>query len=277
MLSFSLRFRLLCSMMAFKGRKYYWGRPDPKYFHLFLDETRDAEWFSLSGCIINDAAHTQCQARFESIKTKYFSTIHTAIMPIIFRRKEISSGDYPFRFRDSPEKKEEFHRELIGALYEANFTSIHAIVHLNNNLQEGDRLLDAYRKALPFVLFRYCGYLHRQRVRGDVFAEAIGENENNFLKSVYLIIRNLDGAEGQGPNYFKAVLTSKHLHIEEKEKNYAGLQVADLLAAPMLRKLLFTNIGKAFDVSMAEVGDYKINKRFCDGRTADGYGWRLLP
>ena len=106
-----------------------------------------------------------------------------------------------------------------------------------------------------------------------VMSEHVGRNEDGFLKYEYYRIRNFDGAEGQNSAYFRAVLTSKDLHIEDKSKNIGGLQVADLLAAPLMRKFFSIGLGKQFDVLMSEVGESKLNRRFCDG-TVDGYARR---
>jgi len=124
------------------------------------------------------------------------------------------------------------------------------------------------------LLFRYSGYLHHFRSRGDVYAEHVGKTENEFLKHEYFRIRNFDGAEGEPSSYFRKVLTSKYLHIEDKSKNVGGLQVADLLAAPLMRKFLSVTLDKPFDALMAEVGEAKLNRRFCDGML-DGYATRI--
>jgi Protein of unknown function (DUF3800) len=243
-------------------------------FHLFIDETRTENQFCLTGCIIGAQEHFNLiHQRFESMKTDFFPESHTSINPIVFRRREIANSEPPFRFA-SPQRQKDFQKKLFQVLLDARFSVIFAIATYNTALANGDRAADAYARCLRFLLFRYAGYLYHQRARGDVFAEHVGKQEDEFLKSEYFRTRSINGAEGESFRYFQDVFTSKDLHIEDKSKNIGGLQVADLLAAPLMRNWLSSN-GKPFDQLMAEVGCSKLNRRFCDG-TTDGYARRLL-
>jgi Protein of unknown function (DUF3800) len=243
--------------------------------HLFIDETRTQDRFCLTGCVISrEAHHDQIHGRFEAMKTNFFPKQHAATNPIVFRRREIANGEPPFAFC-AAQQQQDFHKQLFDTLYKAEFKAIVAIATYNKSLERGDRAADAYRRCLNFLLFRYVGYLYHQHARGDVYAEHVGRNEDGFLKHEYLRTRNYDGAGGEDSAYFRHVLTSKDLHVEDKSKNVGGLQVADLLAAPLMRKFLSLGLRKQFDLLMAEVGESKLNRRFCDG-TVDGYGLRIL-
>lgn len=226
-------------------------RHKPEY-RLFLDDTDLENHYALLGCIMSWDEQQKALNEFEVLKGNHFSDLHNNPHPVIFQRRAIVRCEAPFNFATT-DKQENFCNELAGALSNLSFRSI--LVALPREQSKRDPRTYFFRSALPLVLHRYCEYLHRHSATGDVFAEHMGAKENASLKYEYETIRE-SGAEGQPWGYYRTVLTSKYVRIEEKNKNIPGLQIADLLAAPMLRK--YVSITKSsFDAQLQKVGEAK--------------------
>jgi hypothetical protein len=107
-----------------------------------------------------------------------------------------------------------------------------------------------------------------------MLAESRGKREDLQLKAAYESL--LSGGTTYHPGrFFQSALTSKEIKIKPKSQNIAGLQLADLLAYPAKRKILYdSNLAPAltgFTREMAEVIEGKYNRKFSTGQI-DGYG-----
>ena len=95
----------------------------------------------------------------------------------------------------------------------------------------GEAAIHPYHLCLTFLLERYRGYLMYLGGKGDVLAESRGAKEDLALKAVYQEVWR-EGTFYISPQEFQKVLTSGQLKVKRKERNIAGLQLADLLAHP---------------------------------------------
>ena len=94
-----------------------------------------------------------------------------------------------------------------------------------------------YHIGLLAMMGRYCGWLKFSRTTGDVLAEARGGREDLLLKSAYLSIHS-GGTSYRPSTFFEKTLTSKEMKVKPKTQNIAALQMADLLAHPIKRRIL---------------------------------------
>ena len=92
-----------------------------------------------------------------------------------------------------------------------------------------------YHHCLAALLERYCLWLGDRR--GDVLGESRRGNEDRHLKAAYQAIFQA-GTLRHGEEFFQTRLTSKDIKLKPKEKNIAGLQLADLLAHPAKQRCL---------------------------------------
>ena len=107
-------------------------------------------------------------------------------------------------------------------------------------------------------------------------AESRGKKEDFELKKVYRSLYE-NGTRFKSGKFFQQYLTSKEIKIKPKEKNVAGLQMADILTHPMkkytlLKKGIATEPDETlFWMKIVRAADAKLDRKQSDG-TVDGYG-----
>jgi hypothetical protein len=87
------------------------------------------------------------------------------------------------------------------------------------------------------LLENFVLYLDKKGLIGDVLAESRERKENKCLKDEYCKLYK-NGTQYILPRKIQNVLTSKEIKIKDKIKNFAGLQLANLLAHPSRREIL---------------------------------------
>ena len=94
-----------------------------------------------------------------------------------------------------------------------------------------------YHLCLMFILERYCAFLRIRGSKGDVLAESRGGKEDSALKQAYLNLWS-GGTYYRSSGFIQSTLTSKNIKLKKKDRNIAGLQLADLLAYTCKRDIL---------------------------------------
>jgi hypothetical protein len=136
-----------------------------------------------------------------------------------------------------------------------------------------------YHYCMQAMLERYCGWLEYRSLRGDVMAEARGKTENRALEAAYTDVHQY-GTSYMAPSTAQNTLTTKQVKIVGKDRNVAGLQLADLLAQPLTRDVLLSfrrvpSRGGAFADTVARLVLHKYNLNEYRG-IVQGYGRVLL-
>jgi len=258
-------------------------------YRMYVDEVGNSDmgsaenpnhrFLSLTGVILSlDYVKNQLHPEFEEIKSKFFEQHPDD--PIIFHRKEIINGKYPFESLRDQSTREQFNKELLRIILETDFTIITVVLdkfEYRERYKEWE--YDPYHYCMSVLLERYVLYLDKNQLFGDVYAEARGGKENMRLKEAFRMIFDY-GTQYVAPDKMANRLTSREIKIKPKSNNITGLQLADLLAHPSRREILLEN-GEIEDTRkniFAEklVGILK-NKYDQHNGEIYGFGKNLLP
>jgi len=231
----------------------------------------DKRYLCLFGCSFDlELCHRKFAPSFHEFKTRHFGGDEDD--PVILHREHIKAKCGPFTILHDAEACRRFNEELLSLVNAASFRAFAVVI---------DKLgIETKYFGLPYhvgllaLLERYCGWLRLEKSTGDMLAESRGKREDLQLKAAYESL--LSGGTTYHPGrFFQSALTSKEIKIKPKSQNIAGLQLADLLAYPAKRKILYdSNLAPAltgFTREMAEVIEGKYNRKFSTGQI-DGYG-----
>jgi len=205
-------------------------------------------FLSLTGIIINiDHVRETIHPDMEDLKLKFFNSHPDD--PIIFHRKDMMNGKFPFKNLRNKEIRKRFDKQLIDHLKKWQYTVI--TVCLDKKTHKETYTVwhyDPYHYCLALLLERYTLYLEQINCTGDVMAESRGGKEDRRLKESFL------GLWKEGTNYiskdrFQKVLTSKELKVKPKLNNISGLQLADIVAHPSRNEILNDNYLLSGDIA----------------------------
>jgi len=251
------------------------GTPDLKH----TDDPNNRV-LSLTG-VICEADHmlNVIQPEMEGIKRKYFQT--DADEPVILHRKELVNKAEPFETLRDPEVEASFNADLLEALrnWEYRVVTV-AIDKQAHKEQYAVWLHEPYHYCLKVLIERYVFVLEAGGHRGDVMIEHRNRREDTKLENVFLAL-NVNGTDFVSAERIRACVTSKNLKIMPKEKNIAGLQLADLIAHPSRREILIQagivdDPRQIFGDEICEILRADKYHRSRSGRIT-GYGRKLLP
>lgn len=159
--------------------------------------------------------------------------------PPILHREDIVARRGPFHVLRDPERKKSFDNGLIELIESARYTVIAVVI---DKLQHGQKkyrqLVHPYHYCLHAMIERYCGLLDRLGCTGDVIAESRGAAEDGALKRAYQELHS-EGTMWCHRERCQRTPTSGNLKLKPKGANIAGLQLADILAHPLTRDVLY--------------------------------------
>jgi hypothetical protein len=200
--------------------------------------------------------------------------------PPVLHREDIVRRSGDFAILNERGAREKFDGGLLNILGNAKCWIVAVVVDKHQHRRAAYRILrHPYHYCLHAVMERYCGYLRLWNRTGDVMAESRGGTEDTALKQAYTDI--YDG----GTSYLQSdvcqrVLTSREIKIKPKHAGVHGLQLADILAHPLTRDVLYSykrieNRGGRFCDSVADIAASKYNRQVYNGRIR-GYGRVML-
>jgi hypothetical protein len=203
--------------------------------------------------------------------------------PPVLHRRDIVERRGAFRVLQDDAKKSAFNDDLLSIINSTRFMAIAVVVDkLTHGRATYRRLSHPYHYCLLGMLERYCGWLKLMNLRGDVLVESRGGSEDLEFKKAYEDLYDSgSGAAGHlSRSTVQLTLTSRTPKLKKKEQNLAGLQLADLLAHPLVRDVLVTygrlpHRGSAFADRIAEVVRTKYNRQIYTGKI-EGYGQVIL-
>lgn len=251
-----------------------------KRYRIYIDESGDhteskaddfaKRYLALLGCIIEtDYYRNVFQPSFEEFKRKHFK--YDADEPIILHRNEIINKKGIFKVLQDSQRKQTFNDDLLRLFSSSSFTIICVVIDKYAHNQRYASPFHPYHYCLAAILERYCIFLNSRGARGDVMAEKRGGEEDGQLKGAYRNIYH-NGTLHQPKENFQKTLTSVEIKLKPKEKNIAGLQLADLLAYPIKQEILIENgcistVGDVFGRKICEAIKDKYDRHFYTGET----------
>jgi hypothetical protein len=258
-------------------------------YRLYLDESGDhtfhasgeigRRYLALVGVAVPFDDCRALQSRLEDFKQRHLR--YDPDDPPILHREDIIEQSRSFWVLRDPTCRRAFDDDLLTQIEETNFR-LFAVV-LDKFSHHGKRyrfVRHAYHYCLHAVLERYCGWLDRRTHTGDVMAESRGGTEDKALSEEYRKAYEL-GTQFLEREVAQRVLTSREIKLKPKRQNIAGLQLADLLAHPACRDVLYQERridarGGEFAERLAPMLERsKYNRHVTQGRIR-GYGRILL-
>ncbi|HTV48295.1 MAG TPA: DUF3800 domain-containing protein [Phycisphaerae bacterium] len=199
--------------------------------------------------------------------------------PVILHRSDIINYKGAFGILRDPTIKARFDNDLISLLGAADFHFICVLIDKQKHIQQYADPFHPYHYCLAAMLDRYSGWLNFGNCVGDVMAESRGKEEDIQLKQAYRRVYE-SGTLIFPREHHQRALTSKDIKLQTKNKNIAGLQLADMLAHPvkqycLVRKGLLPDPGPVFGKRLLEAVESKFNRNISDNNV-DGYGMVIL-
>ncbi|MAT45177.1 MAG: 3-deoxy-D-manno-octulosonic acid transferase [Anaerolineaceae bacterium] len=240
-------------------------------FVLFLDESGDHDlkrvdpnfpFFCLAGCAFEREYYKNvARERIDMLKIKFWG--HT---DVIFHSREIRKREGDFYILMDPEIRTAFYSEINALMDELDFTLFSVVIDKGKHLKKyKDRAEHPYNFAFEMLMERYSMYLFKKGgSNGYVLAESRGRNEDDLLEEVYEYLYDLG-------NYYSGNYKNvTSLGFKKKVENINGLQLADLVAYPIARKVMAPDQKNlAFDVLK--------DKFHSNGRRKIGCGLKIFP
>jgi hypothetical protein len=261
------------------------GRPRVR---LYLDESGDhsssdataigKRYLGLVGVIFQRDPYQRFVLELEALKRRHLH--YDPDEPPVLHRVEILYARGPFRSLQDPAKRTAFDAELLTLIQRTDFRVVAVVLDKVSHLRATYRLLGHPYHYCPLAMLeRYCGLLHFRGWEGDLMAEARGRDEDTALKAAYREFH----ARGRGyltADRAQATLTSQEAKLKPKRANIAGLQLADVLAHPLTRDVLYAagiipTRGGLYADRVAAVIEPKYNRQIYRNQIA-GYGRVLL-
>lgn len=256
---------------------------------LYIDETGNADlwaskdpnhrYLSLTGIMMHlNVARDAAKPLIEDLKQNILEPDPDET--IILHRKEIIKSKPPFQALRDPAKRAAFDKELLRIIYELDYLVITAVIDKFQHLKKYSVWHhDPYHYCLEVLLERYVLWLRDMGSRGDVIAERRGKKEDMRLRNCFAYFYN-NGTRHVNSTAIQGRLTSKHIKMEEKQRNIAGLQLADMIAYPSYTYVRDYYSGKSAAKTFArQIQRALLENKYRRGPSGKipGYGIKMLP
>lgn len=241
---------------------------------MFVDESGDHNLksidhhfpiFCLCGCVFDKSYYHQvARPLVDDLKMHFCGTTD-----VVLHSRDIRKQQKDFRFLRNPERRAAFYEAINDLMGQLDFTIIAVAIMKREHLsQYGYNAKHPYHLALELMLERFAFMIGDGGAgsEGHMIAESRGETEDRLLKEEFFRLKR----RGSSYQTFETITT---LWTEKKERNIAGLQIADLVAYPIARKVLDPERQNlAFDVIRA-----KIRHKPGEVNRLLGYGIKIFP
>lgn len=193
--------------------------------------------------------------------------------PVILHRKELVNYEGPFGVLSDHGRRNRFNNDLLALIHDSPFTMVCVIINKKKHQEQYIYPFHPYHYSVSAMVERYSRWLSERGTEGDVCAESRGQKEDDDLTSKFRDMWNY----GDGflkKDMIQRTITSSRIKLHPKEKNIAGLQLADLLAHPLkvealVERGLMIDPGATFGRDMAAVAAPKYRRL---GSRIDGIG-----
>jgi hypothetical protein len=221
-----------------------------KRYRLYLDESGDhtyslcsdpdARYLSLMGVLVEQEYYRSTfHPNFDHLKQEHFP--HNPDDPLVLVRRQIIARKGLFGVLRDHGSNDKWEKALIRFFGGMNAILFAVVIDKQTHLaQYGQSAYHPYHYCLTILLERLRGCLKFLGGCADVMAESRGKNEDAELETAYQFVWK-HGTRYISASEFQKILTSRGLKMRKKEANIAGLQVADLLAAPSKKEIILNN------------------------------------
>lgn len=242
--------------------------------YVFLDESGDHclhkvdpqfPVFALAAVVVPiKYYHMNLDVEMDEFKRHYWGRTD-----IILHSRDIRKAMQDFNILQNPEVRSNFFYRLNALMGSLDYTIVASVIDKRLLCQQYSYPASPYYLTLVFIMERLFFMFKSKGFRGKLIAESRGPKPDAWLRQVYENCRNC------GSRYVSATEFCAHLHPElhfnTKAENINGLQLADLVAYPIARKVLnSTHQNRAYDVISS--------KLYCGPfGTVNGYGLKVFP
>jgi len=239
---------------------------------VFVDESGDHgmvsidpgyPMFVLAFCVFEKEAYTD---RVTPAVLR-FKFRHFGHDQVILHEHEIRKTKGPFKFLFAAEKRAPFYEDLNKLVAECPFTLVASAIHKERHRARYANPENPYAIAVGFGLERVYRHLAGLGCRGGTthfLFERRGQKEDAEVELVFRRVCDGDNLAGGGRLPFEIMMA-------DKKCNSAGLQIADLIARPIGRKLLDpAQPNRAYDILERKF------RRSPDGKVL-GWGLKVFP
>lgn len=223
-------------------------------YYLFIDESGDHGLktidtsfpvFLLCGVLVSEEELTKIDNQVNVLKLKYWNNKN-----VILHSRDIRKCNNEFKILFDLEVKEAFYKDINSILTSSSYKIISSAIDKIEFIKKYGKLEDdVYEIALSFILERtiFCLDEFKNCTSLEIVIEKRGRKEDiklaNHLNKLYQI-----------GTYFVDVVrikkyVIKHIFLEKRENNN-GLQVSDLLAYPIAKKIIFP---EGLNISFEEI------------------------
>lgn len=222
-------------------------------YYLYLDECGDQNIasfdksfpiFTLCGILVSEKKLLQFEEGINAIKREFWND-----ETIIFHSREIRKHQKRFVNLNDHAIKEHFYNRINNLLSRKGiYVVVCCAVPKYPCIEKFGTEIDVYGIALSYVLQRSIFYLDEVEPNGKlrIVVEKRGKREDRNLRDYYN--RMLES----GVKYCSEERLKSHIHdfnFAAKSENINGLQIADMIAYPISRHVLFPeNDNPAFDI-----------------------------
>ena len=242
-------------------------------YYIFIDESGDHGLknldpsfpnFGLCGVIMSEDQYKALKEDFNSIKTHFWED-----KKVIFHSRDIRKCNKEFKILLNNEVKAEFYSLLDGAIEKNDFTVISSVIKKEEYIRKYGKLkTDVYEIALSFIVERsvfYLDSLGEEISKLFFIIEQRGKKEDAKLRSHFESLKQV------GTYYVSPERLNKYnfdITFRDKSNNVNGLQLADLVAYPIVRYIGDkTRANPAFDIIRPKI--------YCKGSKL--YGLKEFP
>ncbi len=228
-------------------------RNDASTYYLYLDECGDQNLvtfdsafplFTLCGILLPANKQPEFDEKINAIKREFWND-----ETVIFHSREIRKHQKRFINLNDQDIKTRFYNRL-NALLSARdvYTIICCCVPKDKCIMRHGTDVDIYGIALSYVIQRSIFYLDEVSPAGKlrIVVEKRGKREDRILRNYYNTMLE------KGIKYCSSSRLKSHIHdfnFAAKSENINGLQIADLVAYPISRSVLFPEKpNPAFDI-----------------------------
>ncbi len=221
--------------------------------------------FCLCGCLFERMYYREeVIPQMNAIKIKYWNR-----NDVIFHSRDIRKHEKEFHILADIGIREDFYLDLNATLSSLNFSIISIIIDINEHIKQyRDKAFHPYDLSLKYILERYSKCLDKKSSTGYALAESRGAVEDKKLIGLYKRYFNF------GTDYVPPIKNVTSLTTKKKTENINGLQIADLIAYPIARKVIDpekTNL--AFEIIKSKIQ----SKNNGEESHFLGFGMKIFP
>jgi len=235
-------------------------------------------YLALSGVIVKKEHYEEhVQPKVEELRSLFTAD---ADYPPPLHLIDIISKRGAFSLLKDSEIEADFNEKYLHLLESSDFTYCNIVLDKQTHKERyGKDAMHPYHYCLSVLLERYVRFLQSINAQGDVIAECRGKKEDRHLAQEFSHFYNA-GTYFLDKENIQLRLTSKNIKLMKKDKNIAGLEIADLLAMPFKHLVLkkygvVSTMSENFTMKALKAAYPKV-RRGGYPTTARGYGLKLI-